>query len=755
MVGLFGLFAAGATSSSAAVFTVTTTADVGPGSLRQAMTSANMTAGHDEVHFAIRGRGVHTIGVWLRNNRRFVGLPTVTGPLTIDGSTQPGFAGTPLIHIANDGDAALTGLSITAGDSQVRSLWMSGFRTSISVRTGDANVIAGNRLEGNEYGLEIASESNMIGGTTRTDRNVISGNTTAGVLISGAGNVVAGNRIGTDRAGTESLPNGVGVDITNIDITNGGANTVGGTTDAARNVISGNTTAGVRAGGGTTVVAGNFIGTSASGSEPLPNGAGVIVSGHATIGGTTRGARNVISGNTTEGVRVESDGRSSVVGNFIGTTASGNAPLPNARGVLLLDYGSRVGNGDLMDGGRDRSTSGNLISGNTGAGVEIVGVQNEVRGNDIGVNAAGTAALPNAVGVVVSGGWWNEIGLPWVDGGGDPGGAPGWARNVISGNTRGGVEIIRGSVMYVKGNLIGTTPRGGALPNGGFGIRLAGSTVTNVIGGRHSSEANVISANSGDGVLIEDTPDNRVQGNFIGTTVAGNGALGNGGFGVRITGTLARQSSAYGNVISANASGGVAIENMATANSLGANFIGTSAAGLSPLPNAGDGVTVASGAGNNTIGGVAQGNTIAFNAGNGVSVNGPATLGNAILGNAILDNALLGISVRTGGNNESPAPVIGSVITTTERTEIKGRLARAVASTSYRIEFFLSAACDASGAGEGTRLIGTQTLTTDATGAAPYTLRIPAVAPGQTLTATATPTTQPQSTSQFSHCATT
>jgi hypothetical protein len=71
-------------------FLVTTTDDAGSGSLRQAILDANATPGTNEIDFAIGGGGHQTIGPTSA-------LPEVTRPVVIDGTTQPGFAGSPLI----------------------------------------------------------------------------------------------------------------------------------------------------------------------------------------------------------------------------------------------------------------------------------------------------------------------------------------------------------------------------------------------------------------------------------------------------------------------------------------------------------------------------------------------------------------------------------------------------------------------------------------------------------------------------------
>ena len=106
--------------AGAATFTVTTTADSGPGSLRQAILDSNAATGTDIIAFSV-GSGVVTIAP-------LTALPVLTDPVTIDGATQPGFAGTPLIAL--DGSQAgvgVIGLEDSGAGSTVRALAIGGF----------------------------------------------------------------------------------------------------------------------------------------------------------------------------------------------------------------------------------------------------------------------------------------------------------------------------------------------------------------------------------------------------------------------------------------------------------------------------------------------------------------------------------------------------------------------------------------------------------------------------------------------------
>ena len=149
----------------------------------------------------------------------------------------------------------------------------------------------------------------MIGGTEGGAGNTITMNRGNGISLSAGalGNQVQGNFIGTDASGASGLSNGL--DGVNLSETTTTLNTIGGASIGARNVISGNMGSGISltAGASSNQVLGNFIGTNASGTSALPNAddgvdlADSNTTGN-TIGGTVAGARNVISGNTGAGV---------------------------------------------------------------------------------------------------------------------------------------------------------------------------------------------------------------------------------------------------------------------------------------------------------------------------------------------------------------------------------------------------------------------------------------------------------------------
>jgi thiol-disulfide isomerase/thioredoxin len=383
--------------------TVLNNLDNGPGSLRQAILDADSNPGLDTICFRI-GTGAQTIHV---GNGGFGPLPAVTDPVILDGTTQPGFAGRPLIEL--DGTAAgvgADGLVITAGASTVRGLVINRFQdNAIVLTTGGGNRIEGNYLGtdttgtaalGNLRGVVIdGSANNTVGGTTPPSRNLISGNTRIGVAIANpgaTGNLIAGNYLGTDVTGTDALGNGrYGIFLDFSD----GANTIGGTTVGARNIISGNGSAGVAIAAEIgDVVVGNYIGTDVTGTDALGNiRAGVVSSGCIGIHIGGPGEGNVIAGNQV-GIDVVGDTGDVVAGNYIGTDARGRAPLGNTSAGVLLE----VGASNNLIGSDTDDRGGNVISANGVAGVLIRdgGTNaNAIVHNLIGTDASGTRDLPN------------------------------------------------------------------------------------------------------------------------------------------------------------------------------------------------------------------------------------------------------------------------------------------------------------------------------------------------------------------------
>jgi len=239
-------------------------------------------------------------------------------------------------------------------------------------------------------------------------------------------------------------------------------------------------------------VYGCFIGTTADGTGARPNGTGITITGQGgNVGSFKPADRNIISGNTSNGIHVDGPDATGafIAGNYIGTQKNGNAGLGNGAYGVFVDEASSAQIGNTTAG------YGNVISANDGYGISVIQATGDnltkIQGNFIGTNAAGTAALGNQGGV--------NIHAYTVTVGGTVAGA----RNVISGNQLYGVLIyheVAGNV--IQGNYIGTNADGtAALGNHDIGVIVQDSSY-NLIGGNAAGTGNVISASTNAGVAL-------------------------------------------------------------------------------------------------------------------------------------------------------------------------------------------------------------------------------------------------------------
>ncbi len=613
------------------------------------------------------------------------------------------------------------------------------------------NIIAGNYigtdLGGNAEipnqgdGVNITAANNTIGGTQSGAGNVISGNSGNGVYVTGAGNVIAANYIGTDASGSYALGNtGAGVDVggsgnqivRNVISANNEGISVGGTGDnliggnfigtdatgnkplgnrlygigiwsgqgnligsedgdlASLNVISGNVGNGVSIGASGNIIAGNYIGTNLGGNAEIPNqGDGVnITAANNTIGGTQSGARNVISGNSGNGVYVTGEGNV-IAENYIGTDQSGSHALGNS------STGVKIGSAS-------NQILGNVISangGDGGIGFANGASDNTIQGNYIGTDFTGTEALGNVgyAGIHIwgTGCQGNLIGSE----DGDPA-----LRNVISGNSGRGVSIDGGSTEtanIVAGNYIGTDVTG-TLPLGN-GAVTAGPAVAIHDGGWDRIVGNTIAANNGQGIFINSSNNNLVAGNYIGTDSTGQLPLGNHGNGILIQGTS--QSNRIGG--SANPANTIAF-------------------------NLGAGVAVT---------GTATGNTIEEN-----SIYSNGALGIDLGGDGVTPNHLP--PANSGPNLWQNYPVLSSALASETGTTVAGTLGSTPNST-FVLDFYSNATVDPSGYGQGQHYLGSASVSTGPDGNANFSVTLPVViAQGPFITATATDANN--NTSEFS-----
>ncbi len=263
-----------------------------------------------------------------------------------------------------------------------------------------------------------------------------------------------------------------------------------------------------------TTIDGNFIGTSVTGATDLGDiNVGIFTSQafNTTIGGTSPGARNLISGNEFDGIRLVGGGNNVVQGNLVGTNVNGKADLGNTdHGIFIGDSANNT-IGGLVAG------AGNVISGNGQSGIGIfssLATGNFIQGNLIGTDATGLVAMKNAVaGIEIVNAGLNLIG-----------GTAFGARNVISGNALAGVKIagVTATQNVVQGNYIGVNAAGtGNLSNGTRGIEIIEGR-NNTVGGSTGNAGNVIAFNTDEGIYIDTGDGNRIQRNSI----YSNGRLG-------------------------------------------------------------------------------------------------------------------------------------------------------------------------------------------------------------------------------------
>jgi parallel beta-helix repeat protein len=338
---------------------------------RAAIQEVNALPGVDEIRFAIAS-GPQTIAVQSV-------LPAVTEPAVIDGSTQPGFGGSPLIEL-NGTSVSADGLTVTGGGTTIRGLVINRFGDSgVVLRNGGGNI-----LEANIIGLDQTGTVARGNGTNgvliesadnRIAHNVVSGNDgkaqTGGIKILGPaafGNVVQGNYVGTDITGMVKIPN-FGRGITMEDASN---NIIGGAEAGMGNLVSGNWATGIRMRGSANgnLVQGNLVGVNANFTALLSNDRGMQIRG----GVNNQIIGNAIVGNGNDGVLVFAGAADNLIaGNLIAYNGAGPY-APGEEGFSGIW---------MLDGSRNRYQS-NWIFGNVGLGIDLGAIG--VTSNDAGDN---------------------------------------------------------------------------------------------------------------------------------------------------------------------------------------------------------------------------------------------------------------------------------------------------------------------------------------------------------------------------------
>ncbi len=431
-------------------------------------------------------------------------------------------------------------------------------------------------LQNDGFGIVIFGDAgaNQIGGVDMDEGNIVSANLFSGIATAADNQTIEGNKVGTDVNGNADLGN------EDHGIFLSGASNC--TVD--QNLTSGNTLSGISIADESTgnLVRGNKIGTNEAGDTEIENSQqGIIIdnSNTNTIGGVGGDEGNLISGNAVAGVAVLNSDGNKIINNIIGTDNLGNASIPNSDAIFI---GSDSNNNEV---GGVNPNEGNLLSGNNFDGVDINSnsIGTIIKGNIIGLNVDGTAALANG-----------DKGIEIDD---SPntviGGTTASERNIISGNDDIGIVIFNNAMdgAMIMGNYVGTDISGTqGIGNASDGIEIDAPDVT--IGGGNAGEGNLVSGNAGDGILC--FGDNAIiQGNMCGTDISGTMAIPNEDSGIDSSGDNAMIGGGNlgeGNLCSGNE--GEGIESFGDVAVIKGNIVGMDITGVDPIPNESSGMSI-------------------------------------------------------------------------------------------------------------------------------------------------------------------
>jgi hypothetical protein len=630
------VFAVMAFPASSATFVVTNLVDApAGGTLRWAIIAANTSPSPP-----------HVISFNLPAPYRIAPsnqLPAITNRnITITGTNQPGYAGTPIVTLSGTGltFSIFYGLELAGNGITVEGIVVERFAITsteaISI-SGHSNRIQSCLIRSNYLGIGIITPARQA----VIFRNTISHNPNAGIRAfqSGGGHNVGGNTI---------VFNGYGISWQS------GSSTIGGFFGSG-NVISGNSLHGIYLNQTTATnnsIYGNLIGVDATGTNALGNGqCGIfsLATSFNSIGGNDASYRNVIVANGWDGVGIR------------GPTGRGNWIRNNYIGVTTNNL--RLGNGrsgvDLEDA-IETYLESNLIGGSSNHGVRIAGSQsysNVLVQNYIGMTIGGLTVSNNQSGVQILAGSNTVIGVS---------GAISLYKNHLSGNGHYGIEIsgVSNHSHSIWNNHIGTDIAGNtARPNGRGGIRIHNARdifIGDPAGG--FAPGNLISGNAQHGILIEGTNSRNIsiQHNLIGVNISGTNMLNNTGSGIFIAAGSNIIIGVQGrNLISGNQEHGVTatnVRNLVVAN----NYIGVSSNSALPVRNFFNGIFLT----NQVVGATITNNVISGNFRNGIHLMGRGVSNVFIFANRIgVNDAASGIvsNLESGVRLEAPGSVsIGS-----------------------------------------------------------------------------------------------
>ena len=388
------------TGGTPQTYTVTNTLDDGSvGSLRWAIQQANANAGHDTIDFNIAGSGTQVIALGSD-------LDTITDQVTIDGTTQTGWVEQSFMPIVIDANDLGTGIALggTADGSEIRGLLIRDAVYGLHVTVGSENhLIAGNwfgqfNSDGSDAGIGEAitslgvygDDANNVtfGGTTAADRNVIvtEGASSDGLyLYKSDGWNISGNYFGTDTTGNALLASTTNAGNGFISTNDANTNTIGGATDAHRNIF-----AGLRNGvefqdsaSAANYVYNNWIGLGADGATVIGNqfnGVSIFDTHDVVVGGAG-GLGNVIVGSGASGIYTGDNDDVVIQGNYIGQNEDGSVVAGNDYGIYVGSPANNITIGGIAAG------EGNVITASANDGIEIVSsataLTTSIRGNSI------------------------------------------------------------------------------------------------------------------------------------------------------------------------------------------------------------------------------------------------------------------------------------------------------------------------------------------------------------------------------------
>ena len=429
-----------------AVFTVTNTNDSGVGSLRWAISQTGTVPGLNTVAFNITSadktiRPTSSFDLWT--------------PAIIDATTQPGYAGKPLVTIdgssAGNNDAFRLGGGCTLKGVDIVRFNGSGISCTTSTGRGGNTIqadwigidINGNVAANAGHGVGVYTPGNVIGGPNKGDGNLIANNGGYGVFILGglfgnnaSGNLVENNTIGVNVAGNAAMGNFNGVGVQSSPNNSILYNLISGSREVQAN--SGGDGILLTNGANGTIIRGNLIGTDTTGTIAIPNqqyGIEVQTSGN-TISG------NTISGNTKAGLIFYAGGAtgSIVTGNYIGTDSTGTKAIGNLQqGVAFAN------NAGANQIGGTNPGDGNVIAANVGQGIAIFPGNGEViQGNRIGIGKGGEHLGNKLEGIVGYGSSGTIIG-----------GATTAAGNIIAYNVKDGIGSIDAGADHGNNQIFG------------------------------------------------------------------------------------------------------------------------------------------------------------------------------------------------------------------------------------------------------------------------------------------------------------